>query len=429
MNDFYTAFKSIHQPKEWSISKLVDVCDLITCGVAARPNYVESEGVPFLSSLNVKQGKIVWKGYQQISIDDHNELTKNNKPIKGDILYTRVGSFGEAAIVEIDVEFSVFVSLTLIKPKSAVTNNFYLKHLLNSSEVKALANNTTTGLGVQNLNVSEVRRFELPFPPLPEQQKIAAILTSVDKVIEKTQAKIDKLKDLKTAMMQELLTRGVGVDGKPHTEFKDSPVGRIPKGWDVVKMDSICNKITDGEHQTPKRTSEGYFLLSARNIRDGYIALHDVDFVPEAEYQRISKRVLPQQGDILISCSGSIGRTAVVPENMKFSMVRSVAILQPKRNLVDSQFLAYQVSSTQIQTQIEKSLSQLAQANLFQAPIKALNVVIPPFSEQQKIANIIKSVDTNILNKSKNLDSIKNTKKALMQDLLTGKVRVQVGAS
>jgi type I restriction enzyme S subunit len=260
----------------------------------------------------------------------------------------------------------------------------------------------------------------IKLPPKDEQQKIAKILTSVDEVIEKTQAQIDKLKDLKTGMMQELLTSGIN-----HTKFKDSPVGRIPAMWEVVKMDSICTKITDGEHQTPKRTSEGYFLLSARNIRDGYIALHNVDFVPEIEYQRTSKRVLPKQGDILISCSGSIGRVAVVPENLKFSMVRSVAILQPKQDLINSQFLAYQVSSTKIQAQIEKSLSQSAQANLFQAPIKALDVLIPPLREQSKIANIVKSIDGDIRYKSRKLDAVKNMKKALMQDLLTGKVRVK----
>ena len=83
----------------------------------------------------------------------------------------------------------------------------------------------------QQADMKSIKIFYAPH--FPEQKKIAAILTSVDEVIEKTQAQIDKLKDLKTAMMQELLTCGVGVEGKPHTEFKDSPVGRIPKGWEV----------------------------------------------------------------------------------------------------------------------------------------------------------------------------------------------------
>ena len=68
-------------------------------------------------------------------------------------------------------------------------------------------------------------------PPLPEQKKIASILTSVDEVIETTQKQIDKLQDLKKATMNELLTKGIG-----HTEFKDSELGRIPKSWEGIKL-------------------------------------------------------------------------------------------------------------------------------------------------------------------------------------------------
>lgn len=277
-----------------------------------------------------------------------------------------------------------------------------------------------------NISNQQIESIIALFPPLQEQKKIAAILTSVDDVIEKTQAQINKLKDLKTGMMQELLTRGVGVDGKPHTEFKDSPVGRIPKAWDCVQMDTICEKITDGEHQTPIRTNDGYYLLSARNVRDGYIDLANVDYVGEAEFQRISKRISPKQGDVLISCSGSVGRVAVVPPGLEFSMVRSVAILQLKSECVDSEFMALQVSATATQYQIEQSLSQQAQANLFQGAIKKLIIVVPSLLEQQQIANIVNSVTVKIITQQNKLKATKSLKKALMQDLLTGKVRVKV---
>ena len=102
--------------KVWETKEMVEICDLITCGVAKKPEYVD-DGIPFLSAKNIKKGQVIWNNHKYISEKMHSELTKNNKPLKGDILYTRVGSFGEAAVVEEDVEFSVFVSLTLIKPK------------------------------------------------------------------------------------------------------------------------------------------------------------------------------------------------------------------------------------------------------------------------------------------------------------------------
>ncbi len=100
-------------PKEWEVKPFTQVTDLITCGIAATPDYVsESQGYPFLSSTNVKEGRIVWSGYKHISAALHRQLYRNNPPRRGDILYSRVGTFGEAGVVDVDFEFSVYVSLT-----------------------------------------------------------------------------------------------------------------------------------------------------------------------------------------------------------------------------------------------------------------------------------------------------------------------------
>jgi type I restriction enzyme S subunit len=194
-----------HRGDGWVDTKLDDVTDLITCGVAKRPDYV-SEGIPFLSAKNVKSGKVIWSGHQYVSEESHLALTKHNKPKIGDILYTRVGSYGEAAIIDRDVEFSIFVSLTLIKPKSVVLNSF-LKHYLNSSTVKALAAASITGSGVGNLNVGTVREFPIHLPPLSEQQ---SIVFQLDALREETQRlaslytrKLAALEGLKKSLLHQ----------------------------------------------------------------------------------------------------------------------------------------------------------------------------------------------------------------------------------
>ena len=121
---------SWYQMNKWKEILLEDACDILTCGVASTPKYVdEKEGVPFLSAQNVKDGQINLEKYNYVSKDFHEHLTKKNKPRKGDILYSRVGAkYGEAAIVDFDFEFSVYVSLTLIRPKSEIFNNeFFYK--------------------------------------------------------------------------------------------------------------------------------------------------------------------------------------------------------------------------------------------------------------------------------------------------------------
>jgi len=183
----------------WVVKRLDDACDLITCGVAAKPKYVDV-GVPFLSAKNVKRGEIVWSGYNSVSKKTHDELTKNNKPLKGDILYTRVGSYGEAAVIEEDIEFSVFVSLTLIKPIKNLLNNYYLKYYLNSSEVKELAKRSISSSGVGNLNVGTVREFPIHLPSLTVQ---AAIVAKLDEISNETQ-RLESLYQLKLAALAEL---------------------------------------------------------------------------------------------------------------------------------------------------------------------------------------------------------------------------------
>jgi len=150
---------------------LEKVTSTITCGVAKRPSYME-KGIPFLSARNVKNGRMKWVNYKFIDEKTHLKLSKYNKPTIGDILYSRVGAgFGDAAIVDRDLEFSIFVSLTLIKTKKEL-NNEYLCHFLNSSFIKKLASLSITGTGVGNLNVSAVRKFPINLIPLDEQKEI-----------------------------------------------------------------------------------------------------------------------------------------------------------------------------------------------------------------------------------------------------------------
>ncbi len=86
--------------------------------------------------------------------------------------------------------------------------------------------------------------------------------------------------------------------------YKHSEVGDLPTDWDACRLITISSKITDGDHLTPRREREGYYLLSARNVRDSHIDLTDVDYVGEEEYERMRRRCAPQAGDILMSCSG-----------------------------------------------------------------------------------------------------------------------------
>lgn len=195
--------------EDWEEKRFEYLCDLITCGVAATPKYVdESIGVPFLSAQNVRDGEVVLDKYRYISNQLHQELTKKNKPSKGDVLYSRVGAkFGEAGVVEHDFEFSVYVSLTLIKPKPEKLNNYYLKYYLNSPLIKTLAKKSISSSGVPNLNVKDVRGFSIKFPSISIQKKIVneiKIVSAETKRLDAVyQQKLANLEELKKSILQK----------------------------------------------------------------------------------------------------------------------------------------------------------------------------------------------------------------------------------
>jgi type I restriction enzyme S subunit len=164
------------------------------------------------------------------------------------------------------------------------------------------------------------------------------------------------------------------------------------RGWDIKTFDELSYLITDGEHAIPKRATEGIYLLFARNILNHSLQLTDVDYVDQEEYDRIAKRVVPQEGDVLISCFGTVGRCCSVPANTKFQMVRSVALIRFKEE-VKPAFAEYMITSDYLQGQINSSKTTSSQANLFQGKIKALKGFVPPIDLQNQFADFVRQDD------------------------------------
>ncbi|PMP05831.1 hypothetical protein BCS93_18255 [Vibrio breoganii] len=282
------------------------------------------------------------------------------------------------------------------------------------------------------INSSDVKNLEVLTPTKPEQKKIAAILTSVDDVIEKTQAQIDKLKDLKTGMMQELLTRGVGVDGKPHTEFKDSPVGRIPKGWDVVSLGNLVNIMESGWspqcHSEQAMTGEWCVLKTTAIQWSGFNFLANKKLPSNLEPR---PEIQVELGDVLVTRAGPADRVGVisyvevVPKKVMLS--DKIIRLKTKKNC-RSDFLSFWLGGELSQRFIASRVSGLAtsQTNISQSILRSVPCVVPTLEEQEAISNTIFAIKNKIDGSERKLAAQLKLKKALMQDLLTGKKRVKV---
>jgi type I restriction enzyme S subunit len=239
-------------------------------------------------------------------------------------------------------------------------------------------------------------------------------------VIETTRAQIDKLKDLKTGMMQELLTKGIGVDGVPHFEFKDSPVGRIPVSWEIKTIGNLGQVVTGN---TPKTAAlENY---------GGSIPFVSPADITDSMYIRASKNTLTETGlretrelpdrCICVVCIGStIGKTGITKSRCATNQQINSLIC----NGTYPEFVYYLLTYHSNVIRAEAGTQAVPIIN--KSSFSALPVQVPPYDQQVRIGNAIASVDRKIESKVNKLDVTVKLKKAVMQDLLTGKVRVNV---
>jgi len=166
-------------PMHWEWTKLDTICYQITDGAHYTPNYIAT-GVPFLSVKDISSGTIKLSDTRFISQEQHEKLIKRCNPEYGDVLLTKVGTTGIAKVIDVNIEFSIFVSLALLKfPKDFISAHF-LELLINAPLVKEQSSNNTQGVGNKNLVLKHIKNFDVPLPPHQEQKRI---VTKVDQLM------------------------------------------------------------------------------------------------------------------------------------------------------------------------------------------------------------------------------------------------------
>ena len=311
------------------------------------------------------------------------------------ILVTCIGTIGKVAINKVPCAFNQ--QINAIVPEKKVCNPRYIAYAIQNLQPKMQS--TANAAVVPILNKTQFSNLEVPLLPVGEQKQIACNLNKIDKLISLRKQQLAKLDELVKARFVEMF-------GDPSNN---------PMGWKKQNFEDIALLITDGEHMTPQRTNKGIYLLSARNILNHTIQLDDVDYIDEEEYGRIARRIVPQQGDVLVSCSGSIGRCCVVPSELKFQMVRSVALIR-FNNTINPIFAEWLIATDELQKQIYTSATQSSQANLFQGKIRKLCGYVPPLSLQNQFAAFVERVDKQKQTVQQSLEKLELMKKVLMQE-------------
>ncbi|MFK3990430.1 restriction endonuclease subunit S [Psychrobacter sp. NPDC064578] len=271
------------------------------------------------------------------------------------------------------------------------------------------------GAGRFKLNKATLEKLPMLVPPLPEQQKIAKILSTWDKAISTTERLIENSTQQKKALMQQLLT------GKKR--LLDESGERFKGEWEEVKLGKISD-VRDGTHDSPEFIDVGYPLITSKNLlSSGRLDLSNVKFISEEDYLQINKRSGVNDGDILFGMIGTIGN----PVKVKSSnyAIKNVALIKETGGLLNG-FLIYYLSSHDIDKQIHRLNAGGTQKFVALGVLRNLVIRLPTQQEQQQIATVLTNADKEIDLLEQQLADLQQEKKALMQVLLTGKKRVVI---
>lgn len=395
-------------PKGWSLSTISDTCDVLDSKripLNSQDRALRQGIYPYYGANGV-QGYIddfIFEGEHVLLAEDGGYFDEwDSRPIS----YLVTGRFwvnNHAHILKAKNDHSTrYVHYSLVHKN-------ILKHINGGTRAK--------------LNQSDMREIDYLTPPLPEQKKIAAILSSVDEVIEKTHAQIDKLKDLKTGMMQELLTKGIG-----HTEFKDSPVGQMPAEWHLVSVGSLAEVIDpQPDHRTPPEVANGIPYIGLGDIgKSGFIDFPNARKVSEEAFNKQKNSFEIHAGAFIFGKIGTIGKPYVLPEDRFYCLSANVVLITTSKTEI-MKYLYQIFSSGIIDQQVLMQTNTTSQPALGIKKVRDFLVPIPAKNaELVGITEALNSIDCKISKTSEKLASQVSLKKALMQDLLTGKVRVHV---
>lgn len=267
----------------------------------------------------------------------------------------------------------------------------------------------TAKSSVDSVRMEMIADMQIPIPPFPEQIAVANALNDADALISRLEELIAKKRNIKQGVMQELLTGKKRLPGFSGT-------------WKEKKLGEIA-EIKDGTHQTPKYVNSGIPFYSVENItRNNF---RDTKFISKEEHSFLTKDHKIEKGDILMTRIGSIGDCKYVDWDVNASFYVSLALLKIRKHY-SARFICYYSNSVFFKKEIELNSLQLAipkKINLGQ--ISNVRLEIPQsFEEQAAIVQILGDMDTEIEQLEQKLDKYRMIKQGMMQELLTGKIRL-----
>lgn len=434
-------------PNEWREGRVRDLIKSLNAGVSVNS---EDDG-NLNSSYKILKTSCVSKGVfdpnETKSVVEDVEISRLKEPVLCDsIIISRMNTpalVGANGYIENGIENTYLPDrLWQAKPKSNDVNMKWLGYWFASSHTRYTLSSTATGTSgsMKNITKSDVLNIKIDIPPLPEQRKIAQILSTWDKAISTTERLIDNSKQQKKALMQQLLT---GKKRLIHSEndgfsvregFAKAKLGELPNDWNVCLLSEFYWYQEGPGVRKHQFTTSGVKLFNGTNIQNSRINLFNTEtHVSSEETEGPYSHFLADAGDLVIACSGiSVDKfdekiAFIKKEHLPLCMNTSTMRFKVKED-ADAclTFLQYFMMSPLFKNQIRRQITGSAQLNFGPSHVGKCFIAMPSLAEQKKISALLSLADSEIDLLEQQLADLKQEKKALMQQLLTGRRRVKV---
>jgi type I restriction enzyme S subunit len=393
-------------PDQWGIKKINDFALKIGSGSTPRggEKVYQKEGIPFIRSQNVNNEKLILKNISFIPMEIHKSM-KGTTVLPNDILLNITGaSIGRSCVVPNSIEeANVNQHVCIIRLKDSINIEFVQNFLSSFIGQKNILMSQVGG-NREGLNHSNVRSLFIPLPPLPEQQKIAQILSTWDKAIEQSQNLIEQLKSRKKGLMQQLLTGKTRLKGFSG-EWKEVKGGEL--------FSNHSNKNHDGTSEVLSATQDkGVIPRSETGIDIKY------DKASLTSYKKV------EVGDYVISLRSFQG--GIEYSNYEGLVSPAYTVLKEKMPISKPFYKEYMKTSNFINILNSIIYGIRDGKQISYKEFATLKLLYPPVEEQQAIAKVLITADTEIKAQETYLSQLQEQKKGLMQQLLTGQKRVKV---
>ena len=420
VSDTARTTRPCHWPKE-------DLGKLFTLQLGKMLNKKARETVPkfpYLGNKDVQWGHFDFSDLREMHFDEQER--EKFRLIPGDLLVCEGGEIGRTALWtgEFGCYYQKAIHRLRVQSPSKVDPRFIL-HFMRFAASHGLFADLTSQSSIAHLTREKLARLKVPLPSLLEQRRIAAILSSMDGAIEKTQAVIDQVQVVKRGLMQELLTRGLP---RRHTRFKQTEIGEMPEKWDLVSLTDCGAKVTSGSRGWAKYYSnDGALFLRITNLARNTIRLQldSIRRVALPQGSTESKRTRVEAGDLVVSITADLGMVGIIPDEMGEAYVNQhLALVRLAGCRLNPEFAGYFLATAASRNRFNRLNDSGAKAGLNLPTIMKLTVPRPPRDEQDSIVRVLAATEDRLEVEVRRLVHLAATKRALMSVLLAGELRV-----